>query len=122
MTRFGLTRELMGASITAQVICLRPGLQIGIYGGTLPHIGAVSVADPQGNITTRQFPAHKDGVVSERWARALSEAGYRPAVVTAGIHYDHLNREQIAAVVEITDSMLSELLCALRDADAEIDL
>lgn len=122
MKRFGLTRELMGASITAQVICLRSGFQIGVYGGTLPHIGAVSVADPQGNITAQQFPAHKDGIISERWARALSEAGYRPAVVTAGIHYDHLNREQIAAVVEITDSMLSELLCALRDADAEIDL
>ena len=122
MKRFGLTRELMGASIAVQVFCLRSGLQIGVYGGTLPHIGAVSVADPQGNITTQQFPAHKDGIISERWARALSEAGYRPAVVTAGIHYDHLNREQIAAVVEITDSMLSELLCALRDADAEIDL
>ena len=120
MTRFGLTRELMGASITAQVICLRPGLQIGIYGGTLPHIGAVSVADPQGNITTRQFPTHKDGVVSEQWAKALSEAGYRPAVVTAGIHYDHLNREQIAAVVEITDRMLSELLCALRDLETDL--
>ena len=122
MKRFGLTRELMGASIAVQVFCLRSGFQIGVYGGTLPHIGAVSVADPQGNITTQQFPTHKDGIISERWARALSEAGYRPAVVTAGIHYDHLNREQIAAVVEITDSMLSELLCALRDADAEIDL
>ena len=122
MKRFGLTRELMGASIAVQVFCLRSGFQIGVYGVTLPHIGAVSVADPQGNITTQQVPAHKDGIISERWARALSEAGYRPAVVTAGIHYDHLNWEQIAAVVEITDSMLSELLCALRDADAEIDL
>ena len=120
MTRFGLTRELMGASITARVICLRSGFQIGVYGGTLPHIGAVSVADPQGNITTQQFPAHTDGVVSERWARALSEAGYRPAVVTAGIHYDHLSRDQIAAVVEITDRMLSELLCALRDLETDL--
>ena len=122
MRQFSLTRKLMGASITAQAVCMPEGLQIGVYGGTLPHIGAVSVADPQGNVTTQQFPGHKDGVVSERWARVLSEAGYRPAVVTAGIHYDHLSREQIARVVELTDGMLSELLCALRDARQEVDL
>ena len=122
MKQFSLTRELMGADITAQALCLPEGLQIVVYGGTLPHIGAVSVSDPLGNVTTQQFPAHKDGVISERWARALSEAGYRPAVVTAGIHYDHLSREQIAAVVEITDGMLSELLCVLRNARKEADL
>ena len=121
MKQFSLTRKLMEASITAQAVCMPEGLQIGVYGGTLPHIGAVSVADPQGNVTTQQFPGHKDGVVSERWARALSEAGYRPAVVTAGIHYDGLSREQIAEVVEVTDDMLCALLCALGDADMETD-
>ena len=122
MKQFSLTRELMGASITAQAICLPEGLQAAVYGGTLPHIGAVSVADPQGNVATRQFPTHKDGVVSGRWAKALSEAGYRPAVVTAGIHYDDLSREQIAGVVELTDGMLAELLNALRDVDVEAGL
>ena len=116
MKQFSLTRERMGASITAQVLCLPEGLQAGVYGGTLPHIGAVSVADPQGNITTQQFPAHKDGMVSERWAKTLSEAGYVPAVVMAGIHYDHLSRNEISAVVELTDAMLSEILHMLKNA------
>ena len=116
MKRFSLTRELMGASITAQVLCLPEGLQVNVYGGVLPHIGAVSVADLQGNITTQQFPAHRDGVVSERWAKLLSEAGYVPAVVTAGIHYDHLSRDGISAVVELTDTMLSELIHILKNA------
>ena len=119
MKRFSLTRELMGAPVTAQAVRLPEGLQIGVYGGTLPHIGAVSIIDPAGACTTAQFPGHKDGVVSERWARALSEAGYHPAVITAGIHYDNLSREQITGVVELTDDMLSELLCALRGADME---
>lgn len=117
MRQFTLTRELMGASLTAQAVRLPSGLQVGIYGGTLPHIGAVSVAGPQGEAATQQFPGHRDGVVSGRWAEALSEAGYRPAVVTAGIHYDGLSREQIAKVVELTDDMLSELLHMLREAD-----
>lgn len=113
MTQLTLERELMGAKIIAQAVCLPGGLQVTVYGGTLPHIGAVSVVDPQGSITTRQFPTHKDGTVSERWARALSEAGYRPAVVTAGIHYDDLNREQIVEVIALTDNMLEKLLRAL---------
>lgn len=119
MTQFTLTRELMGAPVTAHVICLPSGLQVTIYGGTLPHIGAVSVVDPQGSITTQQFPTHKDGVVSEQWAKAVFEAGYCPLVVTAGIHYDGLNPEQIGDVVKLTDDMLGELLQTLKAADSE---
>ena len=119
MAQFTLTRELMDAPVTAHAICLPGGLQVTVYGGTLPHIGAVSVADPQGNVTTQQFPTHKDGVVSERWAKAISEAGYRPAVIAAGIHYDSLNREQIGDVIKLTDDMLGELLQTLKTADSE---
>lgn len=119
MRQFELKRTLFGADITAQIAVLDEGVQVSVFGGTRSHIGAVSVVSFQGEITTRQFPTHKDGVVSERWARTLSEAGCRPAVVTAGIHYDHLSQKQIAEVVELTDGMLSELLCLLREADIE---
>ena len=119
MTQFTLTWDLMGAPVTAHVIYLSSGLQVTVYGGTLPHIGAVSVVDPQGNVTTQQFPTHKDGVVSERWAEAVSEAGYCPAVIAVGIHYDGLNREQIGDVVKLTDDMLDDLLQTLKAADSE---
>ena len=113
MTQFTLTRELMGAPVMAHAICLPNGLQVTVYGGTLPHIGAVSAVDPQGSITTQQFPTHKDDVVSERWARALLEAGFCPTVVTAGIHYDDLSRDQIDQVVALTNEMLAKLLDTL---------
>ena len=116
MKQLTLRRSLMGAALTAYVTCLPAGIHVGIFGGTLPHIGAVSVVDPDGNITTQQFDHHRDGVVSERWVRALSEAGWIPAVVTAGIHYDGLTREQIAEVVALTDELLRELLEELREA------
>lgn len=118
MTQFTLTRELMGAPVTVHAIYLPSGLQVMVYGGTLPHIGAVSVVNPQGCITTQQFPTHKDGVVSERWAKAVSEAGYCPVVIAAGIHYDGLKREQIGDVVKLTDDMLGELLQTLKAADS----
>lgn len=115
MKRFELTRNLFGAEITAEVLRLEQGLHVSLYGGELPHIGAVSVASPGGELTTHQFPGHKEGVVSENWAKALSQAGYRPAVVEAGIHYDHLSREGIAAVVELSGQMLNEVLKKLSD-------
>ncbi len=119
MKQLTLKRELLGATLTVQAVHLPAGLQVSLYGGTLPHIGAVSVADPQGNITTRQFPSHKDGLVSERWVKALSEAGYLPAVVVAGIHYDNLTCGQIAEVLALTDNMLDELLNTLGNEDGE---
>lgn len=57
----------------------------------------------------QQFPGHKDGAVSERWAEALAKAGYRPVVVEAGIHYDNLSREGIMDVIRLTDEILLEL-------------
>lgn len=115
MRQFELRRTLFGADIIAQVTVLDNGVHVLLTGGDRTHVGAVSVAYPQGNITTQQFPSHKDGVVSERWAKALCEAGRRPAVVVAGIHYDDLSREQIAEVVALTDDMLRELLCRGQD-------
>lgn len=107
MDRFEITRSLFGRDITASVLRLDNSLQVSVYGGGLPHIGAVSIADPDGNVTTTQFSGHKDGAISESWAAAFAEAGYRPAVVTAGIHYDHLDREGIAAVLSTAGALLS---------------
>ena len=110
MKTIGTTRELFGEKITTAAILLDGGIQVSVFGGSRPHIGAVSITDPAGNCHTTQFPGHKDGVVSERWAETLFNAGLSPVVVEAGIHYDALGREEIAAVVALTDEMLKEVL------------
>ena len=91
MNRFQLTCELMGREITAEILSFGQGLHVSVYGGDLPHIGAVSIVAPDGACSTVQFPKHLDNAVSERWAKALACAGYCPAVVEAGIHYDHIS-------------------------------
>lgn len=110
MRRFDLTRRLFDAEITAQVLQLDQGLHVSVFGGTRPHIGAVSTAPPAGSVETLQFPGHKDGVISGRWARALSEAGHCPCVVEAGIHYDNLSGGEIDMVVALTEEMLGTIL------------
>lgn len=106
---FCVSCTVLGAPLTARVLGLDGGVRAEIYGGTRPHIGAVSIAGPEGGITTTQFPAHRDGVVSARWAEALAAAGLRPAVVLAGIHYDGLCAEEIAEVVAAADRLLAQV-------------
>lgn len=118
MRQFSVTRSLFGADITAQVTLPGEGVHVLVCGGTRPHIGAVSVAGPDGAVSTMQFPGHKDGVISSRWAEALLT--YFPVVVAAGIHYDRLNREEIEAVVALTDEMLKELLEELHETHSAI--
>lgn len=110
MTQFELHRFLYGERITAHVLRFGSDVHISVFGGQRAHIGAVSIVDPEGACRTVQFPGHKDGAISEQWANALAENGYRPAVVEAGIHYDNLSREGIVAVLALTDGMLADVL------------
>lgn len=104
---------VLGAPLTARVQVIDGGVRAEVYGGTRPHIGAVSIAGPDGDIATTQFPTHRDGAVSARWAEALAAAGLRPAVVLAGIHYDGLSPEGIRQVLDASDRLLREVLAQL---------
>lgn len=110
MRHFQLTCELFDRAITVEILCLEQDLHVSVYGGDLPHIGAVSIVSSDGACSTVQFPKHRDGAISERWARALAYAGYCPAVVEAGIHYDQLSKQGIAEVLSLTDKMLDDAL------------
>ncbi|ANU45658.1 hypothetical protein ADH76_18015 [Enterocloster clostridioformis] len=115
MTQFSITRSLMGADITAQVLVLDEGCHVSLFGGNLSHIGAVSIASPEGHVATTQFPYHKEAVLSHKWAETLSEAGYRPCVVEAGIHYDGLDQTGIRAVLTLADDLLEKVFAALAE-------
>jgi tagatose-1,6-bisphosphate aldolase non-catalytic subunit AgaZ/GatZ len=115
MRQFEITRELFGKAIHVCVIQPDQGLHVSVFGGELSHIGAVTTVNPDGAYNTVQFPAHKDGAVSERWAKELARAVCRPVVVEAGIHYDNLNRQGISQVLLLTEEMLAEVLEKLSD-------
>lgn len=108
-----VTCTVLGAPLTARIQVIDGGVRAEVYGGTRPHIGAVSIAGPEGDITTTQFPTHRDGAVSARWAEALAGAGLRPAVVLAGIHYDDLSADGIRQVLDASDRLLREVLAQL---------
>ena len=110
MRQFELHRGYRGRDITALVLQTEEGVSATLWGGDRPHIGAVGVADPDGKCTVTEFPGHKEGVVCEKWTTALAAASCLPAVVTAGIHYDGLDKAGIVAVLALTDELLAETL------------
>ncbi len=81
-----------------------------LWGGTEPHIGAVAVAlprpsnaDPQMTSATSSvltLLGHKEDSVVKMVSERLSSRLNRTAVVSAGIHWDHLDQRGIAEVLD----------------------
>ena len=115
MKTFQITRQLFDMDIIAWVLQLDKGIHISVCEGQLSHIGAVSMIDFSGKCSTMQFLGHKEGILTERWAKKLAALGRIPVVIEAGIHYDHLSAEGITAVMQLTDSMLEDVLLALSE-------
>ncbi len=111
----------MGGIYTDSILCLNQSLyliayfvgedlHVSVFGGDRPHIGAVSILSPDGNIQTLCFDGHRDDTVSAIWIEALKSAGVHAGVVEAGIHYDAITKDGIASVLEACDKLLSGVL------------
>jgi len=80
-----------------------------LWGGTHPHIGAVAVALPRPSIadplttssTSSVFTVlgHKEDAVVKLVSERLSSRLKKSVVVTAGMHWDHLDPEAIAQIM-----------------------
>lgn len=104
-----LGRTVLGYPIWAEINKLDSGLDIGIYGGCSTHVGAVTLAEPDGTVQTLEWPRHKDSFVSKRWALELAKLLACPVCVRCGIHYDNVSGEQLAVIISTCEQMLEEL-------------
>lgn len=101
--------ELMGYPIEARCSVLDVGIHVLLIGGCRTHVGAVSYALPGEDVQTVQFPTHREGSVSECWAKRLCQRFQTPVVVNCGIHYDHVSRDDIRAIVKVTETLLDQV-------------
>lgn len=100
--------ELFDLPVCAEVTRLDAGIHVLLTGGSRTHIGAFSMAEPDGTLHTTSLPGHKEAILSEKWAGELCMLTGENVCVAAGIHYDNLTKEQIQRVVEETDRLLEE--------------
>ena len=102
--------RVLDRQIRAELSLLDDGLSVLLVGGDKSHIGAVSVAEPDGRIQTMNFPGHRERAVAEQWAVALAQAGGRRTSVICGIHYDSLTHNGLLCVLKEVDGLLHDVI------------
>lgn len=100
---------LFGREIFVTATDTGGGMDVLIRGGDKGHIGAVAVGVPDREPQIITFPGHREDVVCEKWVREISKSYPFPVVVSVGIHYDGIGREQIEEILRSLDGMLEEM-------------
>jgi gallate decarboxylase subunit D len=99
--------------VHAAVQFLGSDILLSIWGGTMPHIGSVSITQPRPGISnTRQrsstssiynFTGHKDEAVARYCAEKIAAACDKKTVAVAGIHIDNASSADITAIMKNID-------------------
>ena len=100
----------LGLPIRAAAVRLDEGWDVSVLGGSRSHVGAVTLAEPDGDAQTLLRPGHRDDAVSVRWARALARRWNAPVCVRAGIHYDGVGRAGIGRIMLACDALLEAMM------------
>jgi len=95
-------------------------LLVAIWGGEKPHIGAVSVAQPRPSLKDPKrvsstasvicILGHKEDELAKAASEILSAALNTRVVVTAGIHWDNLDKNGIEKVIENSRNLVDMIL------------
>lgn len=87
-----------------------------VTGQGTPHISAVfrcagcAAAEPR--IEKILLPAHRDDVISDKFAQALAQRLNTTVCVVGGIHFDGVSKQDIAEIVRASDEMLVRILAS----------
>lgn len=95
------------------------GLQGLLTGGEKPHVGGVVLALPRqslqgegwsSDVYITPVPGHKDVEVARTMAEALAQAILFPVTITAGIHSDHLNSQELGQIIQNCNNLTQTVL------------
>ena len=106
-----LIRNYEAADLSLIAYMLGKDLHVSVFGGDVPHIGAVSVWDPDaGEVKAISLPGHKEQVITDKIARAVGTGANVRICVEAGMHYDHFSKEVLNQVEWAADRIIEDLL------------
>jgi len=112
-------------TVNASLQLLGADVLISVWGGTRPHIGALSVSTPHPECTAEEgrsstvlqfsFPGHRDDVVACRVSGRVAAALQRKVVVSAGIHVPDITPAGIDTVLANVDCLIEKISSLLPD-------
>ena len=103
--------------VVVEVKIIGDDLILSVWGGTMPHIGSISVSVPRPGLKDSTIMSstssvinligHKDEVVARMFSEQLATKFNRNVIATAGIHIDDITEYQINIIMQnITDLCL----------------
>lgn len=115
--------------VEARAVQIGADILVYIWGGDRPHIGAVAAAQPRPSLADENrrsatcsvltYLGHKEDEVVKLVAEQLSAALDTNVVVTAGIHSDGLNQNEIRAIGTGIEEIIRQLTAKLKKQERE---
>ena len=120
---FTVSVEDIEFEIKATVQMIGADLVVTMYGGEIPHIGAVAIAHPRPSLLNPDvnssscsvlcFMGHREDSLAKRMAEKLSAKLDTNVVLTAGMHWDNLSHEDRHIILEncykLVDLIISKM-------------
>ncbi len=106
--------------LSASVRRIGEDLLVAIWGGEKPHIGAIAMAQPRPSLKDPAvtsatasvfcYVGHKEDQLAKTAAEVLAAAFEARVVVTAGIHWDNLEADEIQQVIANSEKLVAAIL------------
>ena len=119
-TEFTTTTQTGAYDLTANVRLIGRDLLVAIWGGEVPHIGAVAVAQPRPSLKDPDLTSatasvicylgHKEDELAKAAAEIISAALNTRVVVTAGIHWDNLDQDGMDTILKNSKTLVEMIL------------
>lgn len=115
-----LTKKFKTYDINCSAIKMGKDLNISIYGGDIPHIGAIALGIPRPSLENKNkisssvsvltITGHKEDVIVQKVAKILSSTLNSTVVVSCGIHIDNITFNDIGNLNSLIDNLVAELI------------
>lgn len=106
-----LTNSSGRLAVTLKAVDVGDDLLVMITGGKA-HIGGTALGTNAGGLASSSVittPGHRDDRVAKSAAEKLAKALQKNVAVVAGIHYDHITKDEIAETLRLCDELVNAL-------------
>lgn len=112
-------------SVHAAAQCIGSDILLSIWGGTMPHIGSVSITQPRpcsthpekrsATSSVYNFTGHKDEAVARCCAEKVAAACDKKTVAVAGFHIDGASSSDIETIMKNVGTLCARIIKKLRE-------
>ena len=111
-------------NIECSIIKMGNDFNISIYGGDIPHIGALALGIPRqslydetqisSSVSLLTITGHKEDLIVQKAAKKLSKELNSTVSVCCGIHIENITFEEIKELDILIDELIDELIISLK--------